>query len=179
MFAIFSTLLIQSTTSNDEVDKNSDSLDVCNCEELCNAVIKSENNVKEEKTTTTTTTIMTTTTKKVNDDDDDDDDDYDSDESDEKKVKKKKQSQGVEEDEDRKVEEEEEKEDDGVICARNRDLVERNFSSSCHMKCFNRCTQFEIRNGTENVQIFKYVVAHRESEYIIFRKLIIVALIST
>lgn len=144
-------LLIKSTTSNDEVEKNQDFSDSCNCEELCKSVIRSE-----EKIITTTTTIGTTTTIKTKDDDDYDDD---SDDSDEKHVKK----QSEETQESGEVEEEEEEEYVGVICARDRDLVERNFSSFCHMKCFNRCTRFEIRDDEGNDQILKYVIAHRES----------------
>lgn len=51
-----------------------------------------------------------------------------------------------------------------TICARDRDLNDRTFSSVCDMFCYNHCTKFRMVEVIEN-KIKKYVtIAHRPSK---------------
>ncbi len=56
---------------------------------------------------------------------------------------------------------EEDSDGDGVfvICARNRDEVDRTFRSVCHMMCYNNCTRYRIRKIVDFDEIITYVSA--------------------
>ncbi|XP_011309669.1 uncharacterized protein [Fopius arisanus] len=52
-----------------------------------------------------------------------------------------------------------------TICARDRDHEDQTFPSICHMKCYNRCSEFHLSKRLEFGYIFKEVAIYRTNYY--------------
>ena len=66
------------------------------------------------------------------------------------------------------LDEDTDEDDDSTICARNRDMVDRTFSSVCHMMCYNRCTRYRTLEIKEDDEKSVYLAAFRESKFYLF-----------